>query len=104
MGLGCRDSLPKAAVLTIIAAIIVAGLGVLLQLLGQVGPRRAGGDVVLVAVLRDLQLLDEAHWPERQSEAEEAGCRLGFTFVPDLTVTEMIPERCQLTSGASKEI
>lgn len=59
-------SLPVAAVLAVVAAVVVAGLGVFLQLLGQVGARRAGGNVVLVAVLRDLQLLDETHRPGRR--------------------------------------
>lgn len=45
------------------AAVVKAGLRVLLQLLGQVGARRAGGHVVLVAVLRDLQLFHKAHRP-----------------------------------------
>ena len=66
VGLARQASLPVAAVLAIVAAVVIAGLGVLLQLLRQIGPRRAGGNVVLVAVLRNLQLLDEAHWPERQ--------------------------------------
>lgn len=72
VGLGCRASLPVAAVLAVVAGVVVAGLGVFFQLLGQVGPRRAGGNVVFVAVLRNLQLLDETHRPERQPEAKEA--------------------------------
>lgn len=74
VGLGCRASLSVAAVLAVVAGVVVAGLGVFFQLLCQVGPRRAGGNVVLVAILRDLQLLDETHRSERQPEAKkEAG-------------------------------
>lgn len=65
VGLGCWASLSVAAMLAIVAAVVIAGLGVFLQLLGQVGPWRAGGNVVFVTVLRDLQLLNETHRPER---------------------------------------
>lgn len=73
VGLGCRASLSIAAVLAVVAGVVVAGLGVFFQLLGQVWPRRAGGNVVFEAVLRNLQLLDETHRPGRQPEAKEAG-------------------------------
>lgn len=72
VGLACRASLSVAAVLAVVAAVVVAGLGVFFQFLGQVGPRRAGGNVVFVAILRNLQLLDETHRPERQPEGKEA--------------------------------
>ena len=45
------------------AAVVKAGLRVLLQFLGQVGAWRAGGHVVLAAVLRDLQRFHNAHRP-----------------------------------------
>lgn len=44
-------------------AVVKAGLGVLLQLLGQVGAGRAGGNIVLVTILWIVQLFDKAHWP-----------------------------------------
>lgn len=72
MGLGCRASLSVAAMLAVVAGVVVASLGVFFQLLGQVGPWRAGGNVVFVTVLRNLQLLDETHRPERQPEAIKA--------------------------------
>lgn len=68
MGLGCRSSLSVAAVLGVKAAVVIARLGVFLQLLRQVGPRRAGGNIVFIAVLRNLQLLHKTHWSVRQSE------------------------------------
>lgn len=72
VGLGHQASLPVAAVLVVVAGVVVAGLGVLFQLLGQVGARRAGGNVVFVAILRDLQLLDETHRPEMQPDYDVA--------------------------------
>lgn len=68
VGLGRRASLSVAAMLAVVAAVVIAGLGVFFQLFGQVGPRCAGGNVVFVSVLRNLQLLDETHRPERQPE------------------------------------
>lgn len=62
---GCRPPFPIAAVLAVVAAVIKAGLRVLFQFLGQVGARRAGRNVVLVTVLGNLQLLDEAHRPQQ---------------------------------------
>lgn len=69
VGLGRWASLSVGGVLAVVGGVVVAGLGVLFQLLGQVGPRRAGGNVVFVAILRNLQLLDETHGPERQPES-----------------------------------
>lgn len=62
---GRRPPFPIAAVLAVVAAVVKAGLRVLFQFLGQVGARRAGGNVVLVPVLGNLQLLDEAHRPQQ---------------------------------------
>lgn len=70
VGLARRASLSVATVLSVVAAVVVAGLGIFFQLLCQVGPRRAGGNVVFVAILRDLQLLDETHRPERQTRSK----------------------------------
>lgn len=70
VGLGRQTSLSVAAVLGIIAAIVIAGLGVFLQLLRQVGSWRAGGNIVFVAILRNLQLLHKTHWSERQPEGK----------------------------------
>lgn len=63
LGLG-PGAPPAVGAVLLVGAVVEAGLGVLLQLFGQVGARRAGGNVVLVAILRDLQLLDKAHGPE----------------------------------------
>ncbi len=45
----------------ITAAVVEAGFGVLLQLLGQVGSWSTGWDVIFVPILWDLQLFYEAH-------------------------------------------
>lgn len=81
VGLGRRAPLSVGAVLTVVAGVVVAGLGVFFQLLGQVGSRRAGGNVVFVAVLRNLQLFDETHRPERQQEAQERDFTAPFSSV-----------------------
>lgn len=70
VGLGCWASLSISAMLVVITRVVIAGLGVFFQLFGQVRPWCAGGNVVFVAILRNLQLLDETHWPERQPEAK----------------------------------
>lgn len=55
-----------SGVLTIIGGVVIGGLGVFFQLLGQVGAWRASGNMVLVAILRNFQLLDKAHGPGRK--------------------------------------
>lgn len=92
VGLGCRASLSVAAMLAVVAGVVVAGLGVFFQLLGQVGAWRACGNVVFIAILRNLQLLDETHRPERQSEAEEAGfvwCKVDCTIQRPLSINSL---------------
>ena len=65
MDLGCNGPFAEDVVVVVVfkGAVVKAGLGVLLQLLGQVGAGRAGGDVVLETVLWDLQLFYKAHRP-----------------------------------------
>lgn len=59
-----NGTLPVDMMVVLIAAVVVkGGLGVFLQLLGQVGTRGAGGDIVLVAILWDVQLFHKAHRP-----------------------------------------
>lgn len=62
---GCDGPFPVhlVVVTAIESAVVKAGLGVLLQLLGQVGAGRAGGDIVLVTILWIVQLFDKAHRP-----------------------------------------
>ena len=66
MQLGCDGPFPVHLVVVVAAvegAVVEAGLGVLLQLLGQVGAGRAGGNIVLVTILWIVQLFDKAHRP-----------------------------------------
>lgn len=65
MNLGCDGSLPVhlVVVAAVEGAVVEAGLGVLLQFLGQVGAGRAGGNIVLVTILWIVQLFDKAHRP-----------------------------------------
>lgn len=86
VGLARRASLSVAAMLSVVAAVVVAGLGIFFQLLCQVGSRRAGGNVVFVAILRDLQLLDETHRPERQPEANK---RPGFVDTAPFGISDL---------------
>ncbi len=81
VGLACGASLSVAAMLAFVAGVVIAGLGVFLELLCQVGPRRAGGDVVFVAILRNLQLLDETHRPERQPEAKRLSLHMSASLI-----------------------
>lgn len=62
---GCNGPFPihLVVVTAIKGAVVKAGLGVLLQLLGQVRAGRAGGNIVLVTILRIVQLFDKAHRP-----------------------------------------
>ena len=62
---GCDGPFPVhlVVVAAVERAVVEAGLGVLLQLLGQVGAGRAGGDIVLVTILWIVQLFDKAHRP-----------------------------------------
>lgn len=62
---GCNGPLPihLVVVADIEGAVVEAGLGVLLQFLGQVGAGRAGGNIVLVTILWIVQLFDKAHRP-----------------------------------------
>lgn len=55
------------------AAVVEAGLGVLLQLLSQVGSWSAGWDVIFVPILWDLQLFHEAHGPETSKKTGNQG-------------------------------
>lgn len=61
MDFGCDGPLAVhlVAVAAVEGAVVEAGLGVFLQLLGQVGARRAGGDIVLVTMT--VKLSDDAH-------------------------------------------
>lgn len=62
--------------LNIEACIIKGDLGVLFQLLGQVGAGRGGEHVGSVAtVLRDLQLLHETHGPAGRRERGDRAVR-----------------------------
>lgn len=65
MNFGCNGPFPVhlVAVAAVEGAVIKAGLGVLLQLLGQVGAGRAGGNIFLVTILWIVQLFDKAHRP-----------------------------------------
>lgn len=63
----------------IIVIVVKSRLGVLLQLLGQVGSRSAGGNVVFVPVLWDLQLFHEAHRPGRQKHRQAGEPKLSNT-------------------------
>lgn len=64
MNFGCDGPFPVHLVVAAVkGAVIKAGLGVLLQLLCQVGAGRAGGNIVLVTILWIVQLFDKAHWP-----------------------------------------
>ena len=66
MGLGRQGSLAVGVLLGVVArGVVEAGLGVLLQLLGQVRAGGASGDVSFVTVLWDLQLFHKAHRPGR---------------------------------------
>lgn len=60
----------------IIAAVVEAGFGVLLQLLGQVGSWSTGWDVIFVPILWDLQLFYEAHGSGRIDKGGKS--RLGI--------------------------
>lgn len=62
---GCDGPFPVHLVVVtpLEGAVVEAGLGVLLQFLGQVGARRAGGNIVLVTILWIVQLFDKAHRP-----------------------------------------
>lgn len=64
--LGHWDPLSIATCMCIIAGVVIAVLWVFFQFLGQIGSRCAGGNVVFVTMLRNFQLLDKTHWPERQ--------------------------------------
>lgn len=74
---GALVEAPAAEALLAVVAVVVAGLGVLLQFFGQVRAGRCGRDVVLKAVLRDLQLLHKAHGPEEKDRV-----RPGSSFRP----------------------
>lgn len=65
VNLGCNGPLPihLVVVAAVKGAVVEAGLGVLLQFLGQVGAGRAGGNIVLVTILWIVQLFDKAHRP-----------------------------------------
>lgn len=60
----------------ITVAVVEAGLGVLLQLLRQVGSRSTGRDVIFVPILWDFQLFHEAHGPG--TIEKDRGSRLGI--------------------------
>lgn len=63
MDLGCDGpfAVRRVVAAAVEGAVVEAGLGVLLQLLGQVGARRAAGNIVLVTILWTVQLFDRAH-------------------------------------------
>lgn len=65
MNFWCDGPFPVhlVAVASIKGAVVEAGLGVFLQLLGQIGAWRAGGNIVLVTILWIVQLFDKAHRP-----------------------------------------
>lgn len=65
---------PLAISMAVVTVVFKRGLGIFLQLFGQVGARRGGGDAVSVAVVRDLELLDEAHGPG----SKQRQCTAGF--------------------------
>lgn len=71
---GCDGPFPVhlVVVTAIEGAVVEAGLGVLLQLLGQVGARRGGCHVgPVAAILGHLQLLHKAHRPARGGRERE---------------------------------
>ena len=72
MDLGCDGPLSIHPV-AVVVVVVEAGLGVLLQLFGQVGARGCCGNIV--SILRDLQLFHEAHRPGRQTLRGAVGPR-----------------------------
>lgn len=54
--------------MAVVSVVLKRGLGIFLQLFGEVGAGRGRGHAVPVAVVRDLQLLDEAHGPAGRRE------------------------------------
>lgn len=80
MVLGDEGPLAVGMRLVVKTVIVVKGcLGVLLQLLGQVGSRSAGGNIIFVPKLWDLQLFHEAHRPGRQKHRQTGEPTLSHT-------------------------
>lgn len=91
---------PLAVRVAVVTVVLKRCLGVFLQLFGQVGARRGRGDVVSVAVVRDLELLYKAHWPVSKQETidswlfqgwgggREIGGRDVLTLTPEHLVSQ----------------